>query len=104
MIPVTDKIDVGLAFGPSIFMIGQDIPNAVEVTEPGPSITGVSVESIDETAVGFHLGVDVTYLLTPRVGIGALARFTHGSTEVDNASDSLKAGGFQLGAGVRFRF
>ena len=104
MIPVTDKVDVGLAFGPSIFMIGQDIPNGVEVTEPGPSITSVNVGSIDETAVGFHLGVDVTYLVTPRIGIGGLARFTRGSTEVDNASESLKAGGFQIGGGVRFRF
>lgn len=104
MVPVTDKVDVGIAFGPTIFMVSQDIPNGVSVSEPGPSITGVNVEALDETTVGFHLGVDVTYLLTPRVGVGGLARFTRGSVDVENASESLKAGGFQLGAGVRFRF
>lgn len=104
MIPVTDKIDVGLAFGPTIFSVKQDVPNGVEVTEPGPSVSRVNVGSIDETAVGIHLGVDVTYLITPRLGVGGLARFTRGSVDVDNASDSLKAGGFQIGVGARYRF
>lgn len=104
MIPVTDKVDVGIAFGPTIFNVSQDVPNGVEVTEPGPSITRVNVEDIGETAVGFHLGVDVTYLVTPRIGIGGLARFTRGSVDVENASDSLKAGGFQIGVGARYRF
>lgn len=104
MVPVTDKVDVGIAFGPTIFMISQDVPVGVNVSEPGPSITGVNVESLDETTVGFHLGVDVTYMVTPRIGVGGLARFTRGSVDVENASESLKAGGFQLGAGVRFRF
>ena len=104
MIPVTDKVDVGLAFGPTIFMISQEIASGVDVTEPGPTVTGVTVESLDETTVGFHLGVDVTYLVTPRIGVGALARYTRGSVDVDNAPESLKAGGFQVGAGVRFRF
>lgn len=104
MVPVTDKIDVGIAFGPTIFMVSQEIPNGVDVSEPGPSVTGVNVESLDETAIGFHLGVDVTYLITPRLGVGALARFARGSVDVENASENLNAGGFQLGAGVRFRF
>jgi opacity protein-like surface antigen len=104
MIPVTDKIDVGLAFGPTIFSVKQDIPNGVDVTEPGPTVTRVNAGSVDETAVGIHLGVDVTYLITPRIGVGGLARYTRGSVEVENASENLKAGGFQIGAGVRFRF
>ena len=104
MIPVTEKIDVGLAFGPTIFSVKQDIPNGVEVSEPGPSVNRVNVGSIDESAVGIHLGVDVTYLITPRFGVGGLARFTRGSVDVENAGDSLKAGGFQIGVGARVRF
>ena len=103
MIPVTDKIDVGLAFGPTIFNVSQDVPNGVDVTEPGPSVTRVNVEDVGETTVGFHLGVDVTYLVTPRIGIGGLARFTRGSTEVGEGND-LDLGGFQIGAGLRVRF
>lgn len=104
MIPVTDKVDVGLAFGPTFFSVSQDVPNSVTVSEPGPSVTSVGIESIDESTVGFHLGVDVTYMVTPRFGVGGLARYSRGSIDLDNASDSLKVGGFQIGAGLRVRF
>jgi hypothetical protein len=104
MVPVTDKVDVGLAFGPTIFFVSQDIPNAVAVSEPGPTITSVNVESVNETTVGIHFGVDMTYLITPRIGVGGLARYTWGSVDLENASEGLTVGGFQLGAGLRFRF
>ena len=104
MVPVTEKVDVGLAFGPTIFFVKQEVANGVDVTEPGPSLNRVNVGSIDETAVGIHLGVDVTYLVTPRIGVGGLARYSWGAIDVENASDDLKAGGFQIGAGVRIRF
>lgn len=104
MIPVTDKVDVAVAFGPAIFSVKQEIANGVEVTEPGPSVTRVNVGSIDETTVGIHVGVDVTYLITPRWGVGGLARFTRGSVDVDNASEKLDVGGFQVAGGLRVRF
>lgn len=104
MMPVTDKIDVGFAFGPTFFSVKQEVPSGVDVTEPGPSITRVNVTSVDESTVGFHLGVDVTYLVTPRIGVGGLARFTRGSIDIENAAEKLTVGGFQIGAGVRVRF
>ena len=30
MVPVTDKIDVGVSAGPSIFMVKQDLPDAID--------------------------------------------------------------------------
>lgn len=104
MIPVTDKVDVGLAFGPAIFFVKQDVADGVELAEPGPSLTRVNVGSIEETTVGIHLGVDVTYLITPRWGIGGLARYTRGSVEIENAPEKLDVGGFQIGGGLRVRF
>lgn len=104
MVPVTDKIDVALAFGPTFFSVSQDVPNGVQVTEPGPSISQVDVQGVDESAVGFHLGVDVTYLLTPRIGVGGLARYTRGSIDIANSPDGLDVGGLQVGGGVRIRF
>ena len=32
MVPVTDKIDVGVQFGPSIFSVKQDLPSGVTIT------------------------------------------------------------------------
>jgi hypothetical protein len=104
MVPVTDKVDVGVVFGPTIFHVSQDLPTSISVTEPGPTINSTSLTGTGKTTMGFHAGVDVTYLITPRVGVGGLARYTVGSVDFDEASDNLTVGGFQLGAGVRIRF
>jgi hypothetical protein len=104
MVPVTDKVDLGIQAGPSIFMVKQDIPSALSVSEPGPTVTQVTTDSSTKTGVGFNLGLDVTYLMSKRWGIGALARYTGGSVNFENATDNLNVGGFQIGAGVRFRF
>ena len=105
MMPVTDKVDVGFQFGPSIFFVSQDLPTGLSVTEPGPTISQLNVTSVDSTTFGLHFGVDMTYLITPRIGAGVLARYTYGSTDLDGATgDSLTLGGFQIGAGLRVRF
>jgi hypothetical protein len=104
MMPVTDKIDVGLSFGPAIFNVGQDVPSAITVTEPSAAISETTVSRFDETTMGISLGVDVTYLVTPRYGAGVLLRYTRGSVDIEGANDSLTVGGFQIGAGLRVRF
>ena len=104
MVPVTDKVDVGLGFGPTIFLVSQDVPSAVTVTEPGPTIASINMTNADATTLGFHAGLDVTYLVTPRVGVGGTARYSWGSADIEGATDNLTVGGLQIGAGVRFRF
>ena len=104
MMPVTDKVDVGFQFGPSIFFVSQDLPTGVSVTEPGPVISQLNVTSVDNTTVGLHFGVDVTYLVTPRMGVGVLARYSWGSVDLEGTDDSLTVGGFQIGGGLRVRF
>lgn len=104
MIPITEEIDVALSAGPTIFNISQDLPGSFTVTEPGPTVGNVAVTSVKETAVGINLGVDVTYMITPRFGVGGLARFTRGSVDLEGASESLTVGGFQIGGGLRVRF
>jgi hypothetical protein len=104
MVPVTDKIDVGVSAGPSIFSVKQQLPSAVTVTEPGPTVSSVAVNDAKKTTVGINLGVDVTYLLTKRYGVGGLARYTWGSADLKGAADKLTVGGFQIGGGLRVRF
>jgi hypothetical protein len=104
MMPVTDKVDVGFSFGPTIFLVKQDVPTAINVAEPGPTVTGTTFASAEKTTMGVNFGVDVTYLVTPRIGAGVLARYTVGSADLEGASDSLTVGGFQIGFGARFRF
>jgi hypothetical protein len=104
IMPVTDKVDVGFSFGPSIFFVKQDVPASVTVVEPTPTIDSIAFTNAEDTTAGVHLGVDVTYLFTPRYGAGLLARYTWGSADLAGASDSLTLGGFQLAAGFRARF
>ena len=103
MVPVTDKIDVGISAGPSIFNVKQDIPGSLTATEPGPSID-VAVDSAKKTTVGVNFGVDVAYMINKRFGVGGLARYTWGSVDLAGATDKLTVGGFQIGGGLRARF
>jgi len=104
MVPVTDKIDVGLSAGPTIFQVKQDVPSGISITEPGPTVTRVDVTKSDKTNVGLNIGVDVTYLVTRKIGVGGLARYTRGSVDVDGVTEKLTVGGFQIGGGLRIRF
>lgn len=104
MMPVTEEFDVGLSFGPTIFNVSQEIPTAITVNEPGPSLASTTLSDESDTTVGINLGVDLNYLITPRFGAGVLLRYTWGSVEFDNADDSVSVGGFQFGVGARVRF
>jgi hypothetical protein len=104
IMPVTDTMDVGFSFGPTIFNVSQDIPSAVTVNEPGPTLASTSLTREKETTVGINLGVDVNYFFTPRFGAGVLARYTFGSVDFEGADDSIGVGGFQIGGGLRVRF
>lgn len=101
MMPVADKLDVGFFAGPTIFSVKQDTVVTLNVTEPVPTVTA-PLESVTKTTVGINAGVDVQYMLSPRWGVGGLARYTWGSADFDG--DGLTLGGLQLGAGVRVRF
>ena len=104
MVPVTDKVDVGISFGPTIFMVKQELPDTLQFTEPGPTVTGITKKDVDKTTAGVNFGVDVTYLLKKNMGIGGILRYTWGSVDLDGASDKLTVGGFQIGVGARYRF
>ena len=104
MMPVTDKVDVGFQFGPTIFLVSQELPATFQVTEPTPTITATGLEKLDKTTVGIHFGVDMTYLITPRYGVGVLARYSWGSADIGGSAESVTVGGLQIGGGVRIRF
>jgi hypothetical protein len=109
--PITTKFDVGVFAGPTIFSVAQDLVSGIQVAE-GPSfasvtVTDITVTEAKKTSVGFNLGVDGTYMITPRFGAGVLLRFTHGSVDLPNgpaATVKLDVGGFQYAVGGRVRF
>ena len=103
MMPVANKLDVGIFAGPTIFSIKQQTVGTLTVTEPGPTVSAPLGE-VKKTSAGFNVGVDVQYMIAKRWGVGGLARFTWGSATIDGATEKLKLGGFQIGGGGRVRF
>ena len=101
---ITDKFDAAFSFGPTIFMVKQDVATGITVNEPGPTLASTTITREEKTSVGANFGVDLNYLVTPKIGAGLLVRYTVGSADLDSASESLTVGGFQIGAGVRLRF
>jgi hypothetical protein len=106
MIPVTDKIDVGIFGGPSIYFVKQDLVTGLTVTEPAPTVSSTTFTEDSDTTVGINFGVDVTYLLdkNKKWGVGGTARYSWASANLPSASDNLTVGGFQIGGGFRYRF
>ena len=106
MMPVANKLDVGVFAGPSIFMVKQDPIGALtasNVTEPGPTVNA-PLASVKKTTAGINIGVDLQYVVRPNIAVGGLLRYTWGSADIDGADDSLGVGGFQIGVGARYRF
>ena len=103
VMPVTDKIDVFFSGGPAMVQVQQEVPTGATVTEPGPTLSGVTVTKFNKSAIGFVVGADVRYMITNRIGLGALAKFAAGSVDLDD-NTKVDAGGFQIGGGVRIRF
>jgi len=105
MIPIAEKLDVGVFGGPSIFFIKQDTVGAASVTEPGPTVSA-PFNRVSKTTGGLNLGADVQYMLGTlwgrQWGVGGTARYTWGSVRIDG--QKLTVGGFQLLAGGRYRF
>jgi hypothetical protein len=103
MMPVANKIDVGISAGPTIFSVKQDTIPSLTITEPGPTVT-TAVVPAKKTRVGFNAGVDVQYMLRKQWGVGGVARYAVGSVTLPGASKKLTVGGFQLAVGARYRF
>jgi opacity protein-like surface antigen len=111
-VPFTDKVDFTISGGPSIFSVKQELIRGVTFSEIPPNFTSVTIDSVEvvelrDSAWGFNIGADMTYALTPSIGVGALVRYSRGTVEF-NVSDTqtadVTAGGFQIGGGVRYKF
>jgi len=110
--PLTDKIEIAAILGPSFFRVSQDLVSDIAITEGDVpfgtvSISSVSVETQAKWATGVTAGLDATYLLKPKIGVGGFIRFSGASADLPTAGGgevTVDAGGFQMGAGLRYRF
>jgi hypothetical protein len=100
--PLTRRIDGSALAGPSYGKVFQQLVRNLDVPLGTQNATPIPEEET-ATKLGFHVGGDLTYRLTPSVGVGVMARFVRAPATLPSGA-SLKLGGLQYGAGVRFGF
>jgi len=109
VVPVSDKVEVLLSGGPSIFNVRQDVLARVDIVETAPmpfdqvSVVPVTTEH-RKTVTGANVGAEVTYMITRHLGGGFFLRYAGAKANLNLASGSLDVGGFQTGGGLRVRF
>jgi hypothetical protein len=106
-----NRLDVAVFGGPSWTTVRQDLVETVNFSEAYPydtaTFTGVALREVSASAVGVNVGADVTYRVMRHVGVGAQARWTKASVDLDVAPGrrvATSAGGSQASAGVRLMF
>ena len=107
-----EKLNVRVMGGPAALHVQQGLAADVTLTEGGFPYETVSASVATRTSsknrVGFVGGVDVGYELLDNVGVGVLLRYAGGSAKLDEplggGTITVKAGGFQIGGGVRLKF
>lgn len=114
-IPLGSRARLIVSAGPTIFSVKQDLVKSIEFEEffgfDAIDLTDVERTSITRTAVGFNVGADATVRLSSHFGLGVMARYARATVKMDPGSNSSivrsiesRAGGLQVGGGVRVLF
>jgi hypothetical protein len=108
--PVGRRLEVAVFAGPSVINVSQEMVKEVRYDEEYPydtaTFTQALTDDVSKTALGFHAGGDVTWLLTPQFGLGGAVRYSHASVELDTPSGgsvALDAGGAQAMFTIKLR-
>jgi hypothetical protein len=109
--PLNRKFRLAVFGGPAFVRVERDLFASLEYTETYPydaiTVERVATTSASGSGIGFNGGVDVTYALTPKVGIGGGGQYMGATVTLQDSADrdvDVKAGGFLITAGVRLRF
>jgi hypothetical protein len=111
VIPASRSVRVVLGAGPSWIALTEDVVSDVTIIETYPydtaQFSSAVTNSANASAIGFNAGADVTWHLNRAIGFGGLVRYTRANLDLDVREGhvrSMKAGGIQGAAGVRFAF
>lgn len=99
---VTEEIAITAFIGPSFLNVEQEVVTGISVPAGTQDIT-TAVGKQSGNGVGVIAGVDTSYFVTDRFGVGGFLRYNGGSADLPSV-ENVKAGGFQIGAGVRIRY
>jgi hypothetical protein len=106
------KLDWAIFAGVTLFKVEADLLSAPTFDERYPYdtlvISGTPAAAIEGDTTGFNVRGRLDYRFGRSVGVGVQLRYATGSVTLDPGADAsdvtLDAGGFSVGAGVRFYF
>lgn len=112
LLPIGDRLQLAVFGGPSYFRVRQGLVTEVTVTDvyPYDTATFASATSTDATKshVGYNAGFDLAVDISRTVGVGVLARYSRATLTFDapegGTAVESRAGGLQVGGGLRVRF
>jgi hypothetical protein len=110
VLPVSDRIQVAVFGGPSFFQVDQSIVDDFEYTESYPYDAATFSRAVaatqSESRVGVNVGGDVSFFFSRQIGVGVTAQYAGATVEmtVPSGTADVKAGGGQIGGGIRLRF
>jgi hypothetical protein len=111
VVPLSPKMKMTVAAGPSRFSVEQRVARSVTVSETFPFDTAAfadaPLETVKNEAWGFNVGVDVAWMFTNHLGVGGLVRFARANATLapaDRDSFDMEVGGLYAGGGARIAF
>ena len=99
--PVSSRLELALAAGPSIVRVSHDAVTASVTTGTQALKTATAAES--GSAFGFNAGGEGNYRIGQKTLVGIFARYVAAKTDLPSVA-GLKVGGLQAGLGLRLRF
>jgi opacity protein-like surface antigen len=105
------KIDLSAWAGVSFFKVDADLLQNVLYSQSYPydsvTVTSTPNTTVSDSPIGFNIGGSADWRFSKNVGLGIQGRYAHAKAKlaVPNATAvDVDAGGFQVGAGIRFYF
>jgi len=108
--PVSRRLLVTGFAGPSFFRVKQGIVTDFSYMDSYPydvaAFRTAVTEARSASKIGFNVGADVGFFFSRQIGVGFSAQFSGATVPLKSASGGtvdVKAGGAQLGGGLRLR-
>ena len=110
LVALARRVDMFVFGGPAYISVRQDMATRIQFTESYPydtaTFTGVETASVSGGAIGATAGVDVSYLVTKRFGIGGEVRYSYAPSTLKPSTQpaTVGLGGLQAAFGARILF
>lgn len=109
-IAIASRFTLVLSGGPSRLSVEQDLVTDVLYDDDFPydeaTFRSATTRRSKASVTGFNAGADLRWM-PGRIGLGGLVRFTRGSVDLTTENDRpvpVRAGGVQVGGGIRIGF